>query len=320
MRTRRSGAGADDLADGVDVALHQVAAEAVLEADRSLEVDAVAGAERAEVGAGVGLVGHVGLPPAGSASKATTVRQQPLTAIESPSATPSSTTVAPMRRRGPSRAGHGPQLLDDAGEHDQAPDPTVSVAPWRRPSPGPPRAVGQVDAQVVAQPRHGHQPSAPGLGHGGGAGSGEQAAGVVAAEQSGRQVEHVAVDQARPVQVVGHRGAALDQHLEHAALARGRRARPPGVPLELERRVHPGVGRAPAEHDPERLAKPSGSSSAGRRTVSAGSSARTVPAPTSDGVAVGPQAVGVEAGRLAGDPLAGAVGRGGAPVEAWPPA
>ena len=60
---------------------------------------------------------------------------------------------------------------------------------------------------------------------------------------------------------------------------------------------------------------PSGSSSSGSRTVSAGSSARTVPAPTSDGVAVGPQAVGVEAGLVAGDPLAGAVGRGGAPVE-----
>ena len=48
------------------------------------------------------------------------------------------------------------------------------------------------------------------------AGAGEQAAGVVAAEEGGGQVEHVAVDQAGGVEVVGHRGAALDQHLQHA--------------------------------------------------------------------------------------------------------
>ena len=54
----------DDLADGVDVALHEVAAEAVLEADRPLEVDRVARRQVAEVGAGEGLVGDVGLPPA----------------------------------------------------------------------------------------------------------------------------------------------------------------------------------------------------------------------------------------------------------------
>ena len=50
MRTRRSGAGLDDLADGVDVALHEVAAEAVGEAHRALEVDRVAGRQVAEGG------------------------------------------------------------------------------------------------------------------------------------------------------------------------------------------------------------------------------------------------------------------------------
>ena len=64
MRTRRSGAAVDDLADAVDVALHEVAAEAIAQPDRPLEVHRVAGLERAEGGAGVGLVDDVGLPPA----------------------------------------------------------------------------------------------------------------------------------------------------------------------------------------------------------------------------------------------------------------
>ena len=51
------------------------------------------------------------------------------------------------------------------------------------------------------------------------------------------------------------------------------------------------------------------------RTVSEGSSARTVPAPDEDGVALGPQGVGVGPGLGAGDPLARAVGGGGAAVE-----
>ena len=53
MRTRRSGAGSIDLADRVDVALHEVAAEAVLHADGPLEVHRVARGELAEVRAEV---------------------------------------------------------------------------------------------------------------------------------------------------------------------------------------------------------------------------------------------------------------------------
>ena len=53
----------------------------------------------------------------------------------------------------------------------------------------------------------------------------------------------------------------------------------------------------------------------GRRAVSWGSSVRAVPVPTR--IAPAPRALGVDvgAGRLAGDPLAGAVGRGAAAVE-----
>ena len=60
---RRSGAAVDDGADAVDVALDQVAAEAVLQAHRALQVHRGAGDQGAEAGAGVGLVDHVGLPP-----------------------------------------------------------------------------------------------------------------------------------------------------------------------------------------------------------------------------------------------------------------
>ena len=56
MRTRRSGAGSTISPTRVDVALHEVAAEAVLEAHRALEVHRVAGPKRAEVGAGERLV------------------------------------------------------------------------------------------------------------------------------------------------------------------------------------------------------------------------------------------------------------------------
>ena len=54
------------------------------------------------------------------------------------------------------------------------------------------------------------------VGDGGGARAGEQAPGIVAAEQRRRQVQHVAVDEPRGVEVVGDAGAALDQQLDDA--------------------------------------------------------------------------------------------------------
>ena len=88
MRTRRSGAGSTISPTRVDVALHEVAAEPVGQPHRALEVHRIARPRVAEVGAGEGLVDDVGLAPA--VADATTVRQQPLTAIESPSAASSS--------------------------------------------------------------------------------------------------------------------------------------------------------------------------------------------------------------------------------------
>ena len=60
------GDGLDDVADAVDVALHDVAAEAVLRPDRPFEVDPVPRLAVAEGGALERLVGDVGLPPAGA--------------------------------------------------------------------------------------------------------------------------------------------------------------------------------------------------------------------------------------------------------------
>src|ERR671910_2051963 len=56
----------DDLADPVDVALHDVAAEAVEQPHGPLEVDPVAGGPVADRGAGGGLGRDVRLPPAGA--------------------------------------------------------------------------------------------------------------------------------------------------------------------------------------------------------------------------------------------------------------
>ena len=128
-----------------------------------------------------------------------------------------------------------------------------------------------------------------------------------------RQVQDVAVDQAGGVEVVGHGRPALDQQLEHAApselgqdVVAGRpTARVPGAP---------GRPRAPGPARPAGLGvvdarRPS-------RTVSSGSSARTVPAPTRTASERARRQVHVLAGGLTGDPAAGAVGGGGAGVEA----
>ena len=95
-------------------------------------------------------------------------------------------------------------------------------------------------------------------------------------KRAGREVEHVAVDEAGLVERVGHGGAALHQHLEVALGAelveqrhRGRR-RAPGTGGPWPRRAR---GRAPPAAD-----RPAGP--AASRTVRVGSSARTVPAPT----------------------------------------
>ena len=168
--------------------------------------------------------------------------------------------------------------------------------------------------ESIAGRRRGDRPTidaaAPHVGDGRRAGTGEQRAAVVAAEQRRREVEHVAVDEAGAVERAGDGGAALDHHLHDAS------------PTELvehvvERRPSSSsagwtlapVGRV-AEHDAQRVVD-----RRTWRTVSDGSSAAHGAGADEDRVALGPQPVGVGAGRVAGDPLARAVGRGGAAVE-----
>ena len=113
------------------------------------------------------------------------------------------------------------------------------------------------------------------------------------------------------VEVVGDGRAALDQQLQVALGAelveqlaeRRRGARGTAAPWRR---------RAPA---PSTIRSGSPRGAGASRTVRLGSSARTVPAPTRIDVALGAERVGVGPGLRAGDPLAGAVGRGGAAVE-----
>ena len=48
---------------GIDMALHDMAAQTIHEPDRPFEVDRIARRKSAEVRAGEGLVGHIGFPP-----------------------------------------------------------------------------------------------------------------------------------------------------------------------------------------------------------------------------------------------------------------
>src|SRR5829696_3041439 len=107
----------------------------------------------------------------------------------------------------------------------------------------------QVDAQVVAQVPDGGDAAAPDVGNGGGSGTGEQPAGVVATEQHGREVQHVAVDQPGPVEIPGHRCAALDQYLQHLA-APQLVEHVTEVAVEFQGGVDLGALGRPAEHDP----------------------------------------------------------------------
>src|SRR6478752_1170547 len=128
-----------------------------------------------------------------SASNATTVRQQPLTAVESPMPTPSSTVRAAMRSREPSR---------------DTTDPSSSTMPVNM------SASFQIEAKIVAQVAQADNSAPPDVGDGDRAGAREQAACVVATEERGGNVEHVAIDQPGVVEGVGHTGATLDHQLE----------------------------------------------------------------------------------------------------------
>ncbi len=140
-------------------------------------------------------------------------------------------------------------------------------------------------------------------------------AGVVAAEQQRRQVEHVAIDQSGLVQIVGQPGAALHQQLEHPALAQVVE-HPTERPAQLQGRMHLGVRRRAAQHHPQRLHEPGRQLLVGQPHGERGVVESHGAGAHGDGVAVGPQAVGVVSGLVTGDPLAGAVRGGRAAVEA----
>ena len=145
--------------------------------------------------------------------------------------------------------------------------------------------------------------------------AGEERAPVVASEEHRRQVQDVAVDESGGMEVVGHRGPTLDQQLENPALPEVGQNRLE-VTGELERRVHPCARRRPAQNHPQGLVPldPVVQTHRQLRIVGADRSGAD-----EDGVRARPQPVHVAAGRLAGDPPARPVGRGGARGPGWPP-
>ena len=118
--------------------------------------------------------------------------------------------------------------------------------------------------------------------------------GVVAAEQRGRQVDHVAIDQTGVVEVVRDVGAALDQHLEHAAVAQ-LVEHVAEVTVDLDAPAGSWRRRRRVPSTTRSGSTPS-ASPAGRRTVSAGIVGPDRARADEHGVAVGPQPVGVERG------------------------
>ena len=86
------------LAGAVDVALHDVPAEAAVRGRRALEVHAAPGVDARERRHVEGLAHDVGREPVGS-PRSTTVRHTPLTEIESPCA--ASDTALGARTREP---------------------------------------------------------------------------------------------------------------------------------------------------------------------------------------------------------------------------
>ena len=142
--------------------------------------------------------------------------------------------------------------------------------------------------------------------------AGEEPDGVVAAEQRRSEVDHVAVDQTRP------RGTPRPRRRRPRRAPAG--ARGPEL-VEDRRRGRRFVSRHGCTCAPAGAA-PSTTRSGSRRRGAGGVAhgERWVVGPDragadEDGVALGPQPVGVGAGGRTGDPLARAVGGGGAAVE-----
>ncbi len=133
-------------------------------------------------------------------------------------------------------------------------------------------------------------------------------AAVVSAEQRRCEVQHVAIDEAGAVERGRNGRAALDHRLHDASPAE-LVEHDVELTLHLDARLHLGpCGACPST---TRI----GSRPWTWRTVSDGSSARTVPAPTMTASLSARSRCASAPRRVARDPLAGAVGSGGAAVE-----
>ncbi len=109
-------------------------------------------------------------------------------------------------------------------------------------------------SQVVAQPLDRHQPAPPETRDVARTRAREHRPSVVTAGQGGRQVQHVAVHQSGPVEVVGDPCATLDEDLQGASLAELVKTAVRS-PEQLERRPDPGALGRGAKDDPYRLAR-----------------------------------------------------------------
>ena len=220
---------------------------------------------------------------------ATTVRQQPLTAIDSPISTPvdharCADAQAPVVERFQSA-----EFFDDSGEH-QVPSCRGS------------RSGDDLEPHVVADAFDDVEAAAPEVVDRGCGGAGDGGGGVGAGEQRRRDVEHVAVDEAGGVERPDHAGTAFDHQLDDAA---------PSEVVEqlveaaapLDARVHTGVRRRRAEHHTQRVVALDVAH--GERGIVGAHGAGA----DEDRVALGTQPVRVAPGGLAGDPLRRSVGR-----------
>ena len=135
----------------------------------------------------------------------TTVRQQPFTAMESPTRLPSMTVTASNTRRAPSLDANVPSSSTSPVNIPSSRYDTVGLCGQ------------QIDTNIRAQALQGADTAPPGPGQGRRARPGEQGQAVIAAQEDRRQVQHVLVDQPAPVKRPGHVGSALDQELDDAA-------------------------------------------------------------------------------------------------------
>ena len=111
----------------------------------------------------------------------------------------------------------------------------------------------KVEAQVVSERAHRAEATTGDRIDAGRAGAREHGLAIVATEQDGSEVEHIAIHEPGSVKVVGDGGATLDEHLEMAEgpqLVEDRTE----VARPLEARVHLGLGRSESEDDPHGVA------------------------------------------------------------------